>query len=103
MNELEISSAIIVRIMTSPNQVAPRCTGKALFVECHDILLDMRCSRTMVLQDIVALEKVVVGKVARMTCAHRDTKVRPLTRGQIGPTGCLHLCRSSSGRRTSFY
>eukprot|EP00731_Ephydatia_muelleri_P003659 Em0001g3659a len=24
--------------------------------------------------DIVALEKVVVGKVARMTCAHRDTK-----------------------------
>ena len=64
MNELEISSAIIVRIMTTPNLVVPRCTGKALFVECHDILLDMRCSRTMVLQDIVALEKVVVGKVA---------------------------------------
>ena len=47
-------------------------------MEGLDILLDMRCSRTMVLQDIVPLEKVVVGKVARMTCAHRDTKVHPL-------------------------
>ena len=52
--------------------MAPQCTRKALFVEGHDILLDMRCSRTMVLQDIVALEKVVIGKDARMTSAHGD-------------------------------
>ena len=46
--------------------------------EVTDILLDMGCSRTMVRRNLVAMEKVTVGKVATITCAHGDTKLHPL-------------------------
>ena len=39
-------------------------------VEGHDIVLETGSSRTRVLQDMVTLKKVIVGKVATMTCAH---------------------------------
>ena len=77
--------------LSSPNQVTPQCTRKALLVEGHGILLDMRCSKTMVLQDMVALEKVVVGKVVTMTCAHRGTEVHPLVEVKLELEG-VYIC-----------
>ena len=56
-----------------------------------DILLDTGCSRTMVRQNLVAMEKVIVGKVATITCAHGDTKVHPLAEVEVELDG-VHLC-----------
>ena len=52
--------------------------GKLEGQEVTDILLDTGCSRTMVHRNLVAMEKVIVGKVATITCAHGDTKLHPL-------------------------
>ena len=52
--------------------------GKVEGQEVTDILLDTGCSRTMVRRNLVAMEKVIVGKVATITCAHGDTKLHPL-------------------------
>ena len=52
--------------------------GKVEGQEVTDILLDTGCSRTMVHRNLVAMEKVIVGKVATITCAHGDTKLHPL-------------------------
>ena len=53
-------------------------TGKVEGQEVADILLDTGCSRTMVRRNLVAMEKVIVGKVVKITCAHGDTKLHPL-------------------------
>ena len=52
--------------------------GKVEGQEVTDILLDTGCSRTMVRRNLVAMEKVIVGKVTTITCAHGDTKLHPL-------------------------
>ena len=53
-------------------------TGKVEGQEVADIHLDTGCSRTMVRRNLVAMEKVIVGKVVKITCAHGDTKLHPL-------------------------
>ncbi|KAL5496441.1 hypothetical protein EMCRGX_G012724 [Ephydatia muelleri] len=53
-------------------------TGKVEGQKVTDILLDTGCSRTMVRRNLVAIEKVIVGRVATITCAHGDTKLHPL-------------------------
>ena len=84
-----------------PGKVATLCkeqtdryksSGTTMYiVEGHDIVLEMGSSRTIVLQDMVALEKVIVGKVATMTCAHGDTKVHPLAEVKLELEG-VHIC-----------
>ena len=53
-------------------------TGKVEGQKVTDILLDTGCSRTMVRRNLVAMEKIIVGRVATITCAHGDTKLHPL-------------------------
>eukprot|EP00731_Ephydatia_muelleri_P023209 Em0015g792a len=53
-------------------------TGKVEGQKVTDILLDTGCSRTMVRLNLVAMEKIIVGRVATITCAHGDTKLHPL-------------------------
>ena len=60
--------------------MAPRCTR----------IVEMGSSRTMVLQDMVTLIKVIVGKVATMACAHGDTKVHPLAEVKLELEG-VHI------------
>ena len=45
----------------------------------------------MVRQNLVAMEKVIVGKVATITCAHGDIKVHPLAEVEVELDG-VHLC-----------
>ena len=53
-------------------------TGKVEGQKVTDILLDTGCSRTMVRRNLVAMENIIVGRVATITCAHGDTKLHPL-------------------------
>ena len=50
--------------------------------EVTDILLDAS-ARTMVRRNLVAMEKVIVGKVATISCAHGDTKLHPLAKVEV--------------------
>ena len=59
--------------------MADQCTRWARWRDKRsDILLDTGCSRTMVRRNLVAMEKIIVGRVATITCAHGDTKLHPL-------------------------
>ena len=53
-------------------------TGKVEGQKVTDILLDTGCSRTKVRRNLVAMEKIIVGRVATITCTHGDTKLHPL-------------------------
>ena len=71
-------------------------TGKVEGQKVTDIHLDTGCSRTMVRRNLVAMEKVVVGKVATITCAHGDTKLHPLALVEVELDGA-HIRVEAAG------
>ena len=46
--------------------------------QVHDIILDTGCSRTIVCQDLVPIEKKVPGEAVTLRCAHGDTVLYPM-------------------------
>ena len=46
----------------------------------------------MVSRNLVVMEKVIVGKVATITCAHGDTKLHPLAKVEVELDGAhIHV------------
>ena len=64
--------------------------GKVEGQEVTNILLDTGCSRTMVRRNLVAMEKVIVVKVATITYAQGDTKLHPLALAEVELDG-VHI------------
>ena len=44
----------------------------------EDIVLDTRCTRTMVRRELVSDDKIREGEVVAVRCAHGDTVLYPL-------------------------
>ncbi|XP_064398193.1 uncharacterized protein LOC135344837 [Halichondria panicea] len=55
-----------------------------------DVCLDTGCTRTMVREDLVPVEKLIEGDSIAICCAHGDTVVYPLARIQVEVNGTTH-------------
>ncbi|XP_064386057.1 uncharacterized protein LOC135334709 [Halichondria panicea] len=68
-----------------------------------DVCLDTGCTRTMVREDLVPVEKLIEGDSIAICCAHRDTVVYPLARIQVEVNRTTHEVEAAVSKTLPLY
>ena len=69
-------------------------TGKVEGADVHNIVLDTRCSHTMIHQDLVSVEKKIPGEAVIVRCSHGDVTPYPLADRHVQVDGIEFAIRA---------
>ena len=68
---------------------------RGLVVEVGNILLDTRCTQTMVRSDLVDSSKLIAGEATTIRCVHGDNALYPLAEVEVNVDGVAMTVRAA--------